>query len=96
MDSFTADQAGVLFNHYMTVQLNQPWMIHIDNDDNEKLENLLSKIIESGKDPHFFLNSLTSLTANALINFMAAKLAKLQTDSGLRGMQQNDIELKDS
>lgn len=96
MDCITADQAGILSNHYMTVQLNQPWLTHLSNDDPDKLEALLQKIIDAGtKDPHFFLNSLTSHAQNALINFMAAKLERLQMDNGLlteqlKGMKTNE------
>lgn len=82
MDALTSDQAGILSNDYMTVQLNQPWLIHLDNDDPDKLEELVQKLIKDGKDPHFFLNSLTSHAQNILINFMAAKLQKLQMGSG--------------
>lgn len=90
MDALTSDQAGILSNDYMTVQLNQPWLTHLDNDDPDKIESLIQRLIQDGKDPHFFLNSLTSHAQNTLINFMAAKLAKLQTDSGSPTTQPED------
>lgn len=92
MDALTTDQASIISNHYMTVTLNQPWLVHLDNDDPEKIENLIQHLIQDGKDPHFFLNSLTSHSANVLINFMAAKLAKLQTANGSPTTPQEDTE----
>jgi hypothetical protein len=80
--NITPDQIAIIFDDYMTVQYNQPWLTHLDNDDPEKTEALIAQIIKDGKDPHFFLNSLTSLSHNILHNSMGAKLAKLQKDSG--------------
>lgn len=90
MDALTSDQAGILSNDYMTVQLNQPWLTNLNNDDPEKIESFIQKLIQDGKDPHFFLNSLTSHAQNTLINFMAAKLQKLQMDNGSLTNVQND------
>lgn len=90
MDCLTSDQAGILSNDYLTVQMNQPWITHLDNDDPDKIEALIQKLIEDGKSPHFFLNSLTSHGQNTLINFMAAKLAKLQRGNGLPITAQDD------
>lgn len=93
MDALTSDQAGILANNYMTVTINQPWLVNLDNDDPEKMEGLIQKLIQNGtKDPNFFLNSLTSHSANLLINFMAAKLAKSQMDNGSPTSQPNDTE----
>lgn len=90
MEALTPDQAGILSNHYMTVQLNQPWLTNLSNDDPDKVEALIQRLIQDGKDPHFFLNSLTSHAQNILINSMAAKLAKLQTDNGSLTTQPED------
>jgi hypothetical protein len=94
MDSLTSDQAGILSNNYMTLQLNQPWLMKLDNDDPEKLESLVQQIIQDGKDPHFFLSSLTSHALNILINFMGAKLMKLQMENGSLTEQLNAMQTK--
>jgi hypothetical protein len=82
MDCLMPDQVAILANDYLTVTINQPWLTYLDNDNPDKLEAVVERLIADAKDPHFFLNSLTSLAQTNLINFMAAKLAKLQTVNG--------------
>lgn len=91
MDAISTDEAGILSNHYMTVQLNQPYIIHLSNEE-AKLEALLEEIIAAGKSSAFFLNSLTSLSQNILIDFLVAKLVKSRTANGSSTTPQDDMQ----
>jgi hypothetical protein len=90
MDMLTPDQAGILKNCYLQLQINQPWLVALDNDDPEKINAMIEQLIKDGTDTHFFLNSLTSVSQNILINSLASRLKKCMTDSGMLGTQQDD------
>jgi hypothetical protein len=73
-EMMSPDQAGILKDCYLQLQLNQPWIIQLNNDDPEKLEHMIEKLMQDGTEQHFFLNSLTSLSQIILINSLASRL----------------------
>jgi hypothetical protein len=92
LDMITPDQAGILKNCYLQVQLLQPWIIQLDNDDPEKVEAMIQKLMQDGTSNNFFLNSLTSVAQNILISSLASKLKKCMMDSGTLGTPPEDIK----
>jgi len=86
------EHIGVLSNVYLMLKVNQPYIEHLSNDDPDKVNALIDKIIADGKDPHFFLNSLPQLSLIVLINIMGARLARLQTDNGITGTPSENTE----
>lgn len=92
LDLLTPDQAGILKNSYLQLQINQPWIVNLDNDDPDKIEAMIQNLIKAGTEGTFFLNSLTSVSQNVLISSLVAKLKKCMMESGTLGTQQEDIE----
>jgi len=80
-DMLVPDQAGILKNCYLTLQINQPFLMHLDNDDPEKTEALIKGLMQNSKSAHFELESLTSVGKNILINTLVARLAALVPDN---------------
>lgn len=90
LDMITPDQAGILKNCYIELQLNQPWVINLNATDEERIEGMMQKLIEDGTSS-FFLNSLTSVSQNLLIRSLASKLKNAMMESGTHGMPAEDI-----
>lgn len=80
-DLLKPDQVGILKDCYLQLQLNQPWIVQLNNDDPDKIEHLIERLIESGTDQHFFLNSLTSVSQIILINSLASRLRSVMKDT---------------
>lgn len=93
LDMLTPDQAGMLKNCYVQLQISQPWIVSLnESTDDDKIEGMIKKLIEGGTKDSFFLNSLSSLSLNLLILSLVSKLKSSMTDSGTAGEQPSDIK----
>lgn len=95
MDTLTPDQAGILKNDYVELQLNQPWVRTLnekDPDEMDKVDTMIQRLIKDGTDNNFFLSSLSSITLNLLVYSLASRLKKCMTESGGASTPAEDIE----
>ena len=81
-DTYTSDEAGIIASHYLEVQLNQPHLINLAEDDENVFQAVLDRIKKQGENSNFFTNGLTTASANRLIKYLVKKLESLQTTNG--------------
>ena len=92
LDMLTPDQAGILKNCYVQLQISQPFIKHLsESTDDDKIEGMIQRLIEGGTNDSFFLNSLSSVSLNLLISSLVSKLKSFTMDSGTPGEQPSDI-----
>lgn len=77
-DMLTPDQAGILKNDYITLQMNQPWLLNLDSE--EKINAMISQLMEDGSS-FFILNSLNTVSQNLLVVSLISQLKSFMTDS---------------
>jgi hypothetical protein len=92
-DMLSPDQAGIIKDCYLQLQLLQPWIVQLNNDDPNKINHMIDQLIKDGSDPHFFLNSLTSLSQIILINSLASRLKNATMDSTGLTSQPDDTKI---
>jgi hypothetical protein len=92
LDMLTPDQAGILKNNYVQLQISQPWIISLNSEDDARIEDMVQRLIEGGIKDSFFLNSLSSVSQTLLISSLISRLKNFMKDSSLPGMQQDNLE----
>lgn len=84
-DTYTPEEAGILCNHYLTVKLNQPHLKVFDPSNPDAFQGIIDVIRRDGENSDFFLNGLTTHSANQLVKYLVSQLTNSQKDNGSLG-----------
>lgn len=91
--TYTPVEIGILHSHYLTTEINQPALKHIDPNDPNAVSSLIDTIIHQAtvEETSFFLASHTSVALAQLIKYLATENQKLsQIVNGSAGTPSND------
>jgi hypothetical protein len=92
LDMLTPDQAGILKDCYVQLQISQPWIVSLNSQDDVKIEDMIQRLIEGGTKDSFFLSSLSSVSATLLIMSLISRLKSFMADSNVPGTLPDNTE----
>jgi hypothetical protein len=84
-DTYNHDELGILMDHYAAVRYTQPHYTLFDADSPTMFQDAIDKIKKMGEDSDFFLNGLTTHSANQLIKSLVSRLTNLENTTGSSG-----------
>jgi hypothetical protein len=96
---YPVDVIGLIMDHYYTVRYTQPHylMLDLELDTEDRFLDVIEKIKKQGTEADFFLNSLTTHSANQLIKFLVKNHTSSQNTNGGFGMHsKNTTETEQS
>ena len=90
-DQYTTEELSILGNYFLQVKLSQPHLKHLDPDNKDSFEELISEIIRSGTTQDFFLSGYTTHSLKLLIHYLIGKQKTSQQENGSSGTLSNNM-----